>query len=170
MQRPIALSGFLWVICAAAAVGLASRSGSLLAEHHWPRSLWPLLIPCYLAWIGLDCIRALCPGLGSRLNTAPRLRAWVGPSVVLVALAITGGFEEAYRRWADFRSHARSHYLQEALCRSSARGERGELILEYPYGCQVGTIPEANGPAERAQMLEAAERHARLRRYWESRW
>jgi hypothetical protein len=100
----------------------------------------------------------------------PGLRAWLGPPVLLIALMIAFGVEEAYRRWANFRSHAGSHYLQAQLCRLSARGKTGELILHGRYGCQIGTIPEAGGPAERLRMLTAAERHARLQSYWESHW
>jgi hypothetical protein len=170
MRQSPARSALLWMMCVAVAVALASRSDWWLSQLRWPRSLWPLLIACYLAWVALDGLRALCLGLGGRLKTVPCLRAGVGPSLVLVVLVITCGVEEVGRRWADFRSHARYHYLQEVLCRLSARGERGEVVLHFPYGCQVGTIPEAKDPAERVQMNAVAQRHARLQCYWESRW
>jgi len=170
MGHPVACSVLLWMMCTAVAVAHAANSGWGLSQLRWPHSLWPLLIACYLVCAALDGVRALCPGVAGRLKIYFWVRSWAEPSVVLVVMAITWGVEETYHRWADFRSHAGYHYLQEALCDLSARGERGQLILEFPYGCQIGTIPEANEAAQRARMLEAAERHARLRRYWESRW
>jgi hypothetical protein len=168
MRHHITPSALLWTVCAALAVALASRSGWWLPRL--PRSVWPLLISCYLAWAAINALIVLCSSFTDQPKTLPRLGPWCAPSVVLVALVVIWGVEETYRRWSGFRSRAGYHYLQEALCRSSARGEQGELILEFPYGCQIGTVPEANETAGRVQMLAAAEGHARLRLYWESRW
>lgn len=110
----------------------------------------------------------LCSDFAGRLSIASWLQSWSGPSIVLVSLAAHWAVEETCHRWSGFRSHARYHNLQEALCRSKAQGERGDLILEFPYGCQFGTVPEAKDAVERAKMLEAGDRQAQLRLYWES--
>ena len=169
MQPFRSRSALLWLACAAVAVALTVRSGWRLHQLQWPRSIWPLLIPAYACWVSFDVLRTLRPGLGYRLRAAPWLGAGIWPSVLLFALVIACGAGEVYGRWSNFRSQARFHYLHEQLCRLSARGGRGDLILHGSFGCQIGTVPEMDARG-RIGMLAAAEEHARLRRYWESRW
>jgi hypothetical protein len=169
MQPLRTRSALLWLACAALAVALTVRSGWMLRQLQWPRSIWPLLIPAYACWISLDVRRTLRPGVGYRRRAVLWLGAGIWPWILLFALAVVCGAGEVYGRWSNFRSQARFHYLQEQLCRSSARGERGDLILHGSFGCQIATIPEVNA-WDRVGMLAAAEEHAHLRRYWESRW
>jgi hypothetical protein len=171
MREHRVLRASLWVLCAVVAAALALRSGWALSSLRWPRSIWPLLLVSYGSWAAFDGMNGLWPQGVHRLQTCLRVRPWAEPLLLLLVLLTSMlGVEETIHRWAQFHSRARYHGIQEVLCELGARGERGQVILGCPFCCGSWTIPETGNEAERANMLDTAERHARLRRYWESRW
>ena len=76
--------------------------------------------------------------------------------LIFVALAaVAMGAGRTWRRWDQFRREAASHAASEQFCRDSAATFR---------------CPEFWDPIAAASAAREAERHARLRRYFESRW
>lgn len=93
----------------------------------------------------------LTPGWIRRL---PRFRL----RTLLIAVALVAVLldaERIRRRWASYRERARYHASYEQFCRDSAGTFR---------------CPEHWDPATAESAAREAEKHARLRRFYEGRW
>lgn len=120
-----------------------------------PRSLVPMVTTAYLAWALFDAFK-------TAHAIAPRV-LFVLPALI----CLLAGAESYQRRVAHFRGMAAYHRGQARLCKWSAEGRSGVLYYCGSGGCYREEIPRAANALERANMLRAADDHARLQAKYE---
>jgi hypothetical protein len=153
----------IWRLMTGVAVlAVVCRFGASVVRHPSPRTCLSPLMILYLMWAGCDCLRIL--GVAPILSR-PRRLLGLAPLVLLIVAATA-----AESRWADFRQRSRFHARQEVLCRLSAEGGHGQIIACGERGCAVEQVPQADSQEERAEMRRLAHYHARLAKYYQSRW
>jgi hypothetical protein len=112
-----------------------------------------------------------------RVPTVPRLRPrfTVRGMMILVAVVAMGlAYRQARERWAIFRYRAEYHGHVEEVFRAAADGQ-GFMYKARPEVEHFDPEPPPLSPYDASSWeptgcISKADYHARMRRYWESRW
>ena len=150
------------LITAVAVLAVVCRFGGAVVHHPSPRTSLPPLVTLYLTWV-------CCDGLGFICVTPILARPKKCVALAGLALLAVAGLA-AERRWAEFDERASFHDGDAHRCRLRAEGEHGRSIACGEGGCVVFEIPRAQSAEDRTEMRRLADYHARLAKYYRSRW
>jgi hypothetical protein len=153
----------IWRLMTAVAVmAVVCRFGGAPIHYLAPRTCLPLVTALYLTWVCCDCLGNVCT---TPILSRPRTYLSLSSQVLLALAALA-----VERRWTDFDERACFHDSEAHLCRRIAEGEHGRWIACGEESCVVTGIPPAQSEEDRTEKRRLADYHARLAKYYRSRW